>query len=345
MRCTLGKKRDPYNKQKKENEMRKFCISIGALFLVTMSFGIGMVQAAEFIAFAGGPASGSYGKAGAAMAVVVNNLSDGKINMTSQSSAGGQENILTVNNGLTQLGAAAQADIHEAYHGKGFFKKQKMTNIRLMGLMMESASNFVVLDDSPIRSLEDIEGMTVSLGSPTSATRGLSERLLDHIGIKVKKRFLPGGPAAKALKDGHIDAYVWAPSVPDASLIDLASTKKIRLIDLGTPAEESGFFKKYSFYYMYTIPASTYRGVDYDVKTIGTGVYCIVNKDFDENTAYEITKLTYENPSATKKAFGPLKSMRGEASSIRRMDIPLHLGAHKYWAEKGVSIPAALQPK
>lgn len=323
--------------------MRKTrCLVALAAWILLMNIGFaGGVHAAEkpvFLAFSGGPSSGVFGKAGAGVAVVLQNLSKGRLSVTAQASSGGQENLVIVNSGKAEMGASSGPDIHDAFYGKGAWKDKKQENLRVIGILMNSVANVVALEGSGIKTMEDLKGKKVSYGSSGSSSAGLSEKLFEHLGINVTKSFLAGGPAASALKDGHIDGYLWAPSMPAPDVIDLSSTSKIRILDAGTPAEKSGFFKAHPYYAPFTIPAGTYKGVDQDVPSIATGIYWIVNKDVPDELVYEMTKLAYENTEACKTAFGPLKEMQPKLESIKYIDIPLHAGAQKFWQEKGVSI-------
>ena len=83
--------------------------------------------------------------------------------------------------------------------------------------------------------------------------------------------------------------------------------------------------------------------MDQGVPTITTGIYWIVSKDLPEDLVYEMTKLAYENSDAARASFGQLKVMKPDETAIQNIDIPLHQGAQKFWMEKGVTIPQALQ--
>ena len=75
----------------------------------------------------------------------------------------------------------------------------------------------------------------------------------------MRKQFLAGGEAATALKDGQLDAYIWAPSMPAPDVVDLTSTTSIRLLDPGTPAKGIGFYDRYKFFRPFTIPKECIR--------------------------------------------------------------------------------------
>jgi len=298
-----------------------------------------------FLGFAGGPATGVYGKAAAAIAVVLKDKSGGKIAPTSQATSGGGENVTLVSTAKADMGIAAGADLHEAYYGVGLWKGKQTTNFRIVGNSLNAVTNCVVMDKSEIKNLKDLDGKKVSIGSPGSASAGFAERFLVEAGVNVRKQFLAGGEAATALKDGQLDAYIWAPSMPAPDVVDLTSTSSIRLIDLGTPAKAIGFYDRYKFFRPFTIPKGMYKGVDYDVYTVLTGTYWIVSKDLPEDLVYQMAKIAYTNVEALTKSFGPLKVMQANESSIAGIDVPLHAGAEKFWKEIGLTIPEALRAK
>lgn len=297
-----------------------------------------------FISLAGGPAAGSYGKAAAGISVVVKEKSGGKFSLTPQSSSGGGENITLVGTGQTQMGLAAAADMHDAFYGEGAWEGKKEDRFRLIGLATLGVVNIATMENSGIKTIQDLNGKKVSFGSPGSASTGFMDRFATHIGLNfAQKLYLPGGDAATAMKDGQIDAYNWAPSFPAPDLVDLASTSKVRLLDVGTIAKDSGFLDKYPYYTPFIVKAGTYNGIDYDVPTIKTGIFWIVNRDMPEEQVYEITKMAYQNTEALATAFGPLKVMTPDASALEGADVPLHPGAEKFWKEIGVQIPDSVK--
>ncbi len=298
-----------------------------------------------FLGFAGGPATGVYGKAAAAISVVIKEKSGGNISPTAQATSGGGENVTLVSTGKADMGIAAAPDLYEAYYGVGLWKGKQTTNFRIVGNCLDAVVNFVVLEKSGIKSVRELNGKKISFGSPGSASAGFAERYISELGLKVTKQYLAGGEAATALKDGQIDAYCWAPSMPAPDLVDLASTTSVRLLDVGSVAKEIGFFDKYKFYRPFTVPKGTYKGVDYDVPTVVCGTFWIVNKDLPEDLVYQMAKIAYTNTEALRKAFGPLKVMVPKESSIAGIDLPLHPGAERFWKEIGVKIPESMKSK
>lgn len=71
---------------------------------------------------------------------------------------------------------------------------------------------FVVPEDSPIKSLEDLKGKTVGVGALTNSHMPVTRRILKDVNLEPSKDydFLAigvGGPAFKALMDGQVNVY------------------------------------------------------------------------------------------------------------------------------------------
>jgi TRAP transporter TAXI family solute receptor len=83
------------------------------------------------------------------------------------------------------------------------------------------------------------------------------------------------------------------------------------------------------------IPANTYDGQTEDVETAAVGNFLISHDGVSEETAYQMTKLLFENldkltaAHAAAKAIDPAKALDG-------MPVPLHPGAERYYKEKGL---------
>ena len=329
-----------------KEKRKRILVSALLLSLLWMVAMVGNGEAKPvFLGFAGGPSGGVYGKAAAAISVVLKDKSGGNISPTTQGTSGGGENVALVGGGKVEMGIGAAADLHEAYYGEGLWKGKQTTNFRIVGNTFDAVMNLVVLEKSAFKAVKDLSGKKFSIGSPGSATAGFVERLIAEMGLKVQKQYLPGGDAATALKDGQLDAYCWGPGVPAPDVVDLTSTTAIRLLDLGTPAKEIGFFNKYKFYRPFTLPKGTYKGVDYDVPTVVTGTFWIVKKDLPDDLVYQMAKIAYNNTEALRKGFGPLKVMQANESAISGIDVPLHPGAEKFWKEIGVKIPETVRAK
>ena len=98
------------------------------------------------------------------------------------------------------------------------------------------------------------------------------------------------------MRDGSIDAFFWSGGVPTGAITDLATTDKLRLLALDRylPAMRERFGESYE---KAEIEADEYSGVP-AVATIGVPNMLMVNADMDDQLAFDITKLLYDNKAA-----------------------------------------------
>ncbi|GAJ17716.1 unnamed protein product, partial [marine sediment metagenome] len=91
---------------------------------------------------------------------------------------------------------------------------------------------------------------------------------------------------------------------------------------------------EFPYYQEGKIPANTYKGQNYDVVTVQDGNDVVVNKDVDENIAYLLVKILFENAKEIHNVHPVAKLLIPEIGV--RTVTPLHPGAEKYFKEKGL---------
>ena len=143
-----------------------------------------------------------------------------------------------------------------------------------------------------------------------------------------------------AMKDGNLDAGSLSVGLGASALLDLASTRDMRLVCM-TAGEVDRITAKFPYYSPFTIPGGTYPGVDDDCKTIQVANRLFVRADADEDLVYQMTKVLYEHKDKlvqTSKAASTVSPDYAMASTV----VPLHPGAIRYYREIGVEIPQRL---
>jgi TRAP transporter TAXI family solute receptor len=94
-------------------------------------------------------------------------------------------------------------------------------------------------------------------------------------------------------------------------------------------------------YSLATIPAGTYKGVDYDVRTVASPVLTYTTEDLPEAIAYNITKAFWENKNIIVEAHAIGKGL--DIKGVRYGVAKVHPGALRYYTEAGIEIPAAMK--
>jgi TRAP transporter TAXI family solute receptor len=204
------------------------------------------------------------------------------------------------------------------------------------------AIHMVVLEDSGVKIIQDLSGKRYIAGGIGTATESLTTLVLKVHGLEGKVD-LP----KVDLKEG-VDAVVNRKAVgfttgspfPTPMVMEIAATTPVRLLEIG----EKEFLKLAEVdptYSLTTIPAGTYKGVDYDVRTLASPVLTYATDDLPEEIAYTITKAFWENKQIIVDAHAIGKGL--DIKGVRYGVAKVHPGALRYYKEAGVEIPDAMK--
>ena len=224
----------------------------------------------------------------------------------------------------------------ESFSGTGRFKGEKIDGTRAIFAMYPDFWTWVTLKDKPIQSFSDMLGKKVSSGSPGSGVEYMFNNLtkaLGHDSKDFKITRLSFAEQVNSLKDGVIDVGSWSTALGTSSIIDLATTHPIRIIEL-TKAEIKKVTSMYPFYFEGEVPAGVYKGVEEPIRTLYTPNIAVVNKDLPEDLVYEIVKAVFENIEDLRKVHPCAAATTLE--NAPNVPIPLHPGAERYFKERGV---------
>jgi uncharacterized protein len=106
------------------------------------------------------------------------------------------------------------------------------------------------------------------------------------------------------------------------------------------------FFAKNPYYAEVIIPAGTYSGVDYDVKSVQDSAIWVAGKHVKDDIAYAALKDTFSD-----EGLAYMVSVTKAAASMKIKDglygiaTPVHKGAAKFWTEKGLTLTEAQKAK
>jgi TRAP transporter TAXI family solute receptor len=202
--------------------------------------------------------------------------------------------------------------------------------------------HWVVREDSGVRNIRDLEGKRFIAGGIGTATERLTKLILKIYGLEGKID-LP----AIDLKEG-VDAVVNRRAVgfttgspfPTPMVMEITATTSVRLLEMGEK-EFQGLVEVDPTYSLTTIPSGTYRGIDYDVRTVASPVLTYTTENLPEEIAYKMTKAFWENRKILAEAhpIGKALDMKG----IRYGVAKVHPGALRYYNEIGVEVPPSMK--
>ena len=232
-----------------------FIPRIAAAVLVSSS----AVFAAEktFLSIATGGTSGTYYPIGGAIAQAVSK--GGVVQATAETSNASVANVNLVATKEIEI-AFVQNDItFWAYTGEMMFKSPQL-NLRAIAALYPEHVQLITTKNSGIKVIDDLKGKRVGVGAPGSGTEGDVRAIMQVAGLSyddMKTDFLDFGATTSRFKDNQIDAGFVVAGFPTASVMDLATTKDITLLNF-TPEYLDKLVKEFPYFIKSSVPGGTY---------------------------------------------------------------------------------------
>lgn len=300
--------------------------------------------AQEQLSIATGGTGGVYYPMGGGLAEIINNHVDGYA-ATAEVTGASVENMGLVATGDADVALALADTVQQAYTGTGRFEGQQLPMLRAMGVAYANMVQIVTLEGSGITSLQDMVGMRVSVGAPGSGTEVNAEQILSANGISyddIEEQRLNFNETADALANGDIDAGFWSVGAPTSSILNLATTNSIVMIEL-SEEELAAADASNPVFAITSLAGGTYEGVPNDVAVIGVPNVLVVSSEMSDDLVYAITSAMFEN-IAELQAVHPAALQTTVDLALAASPIPLHPGAIRYFEEIGATVPDDLRP-
>mgnify|MGYP003108920625 CR=1 FL=1 len=211
----------------------------------------------------------------------------------------------------------------------------------------------VVWEDSGIKEYADLKNKTIFTGPPSGAARVVMEQVIEGVtGFKSKEDYnspnFDWAAGLQAFQDRQVAAYCTPEAIPSAGIAQLASIGKIRILGIPDSALDSPGLQAATNVpgrELSMVPKGLYPNLvnETDARVVGSIVGLGTNKWMSEENAYNITKAIYENVDDLTRAAAWMKVITPE-NGLNQMNMPLHVGAYKYYKEVGVDVPEDLIP-
>jgi TRAP transporter TAXI family solute receptor len=286
-----------------------------------------------------GPSGGSWYPLGAKISQVFGDKVKGIT--TSNTSGGGISNVLSVNGGDAEIGWSYAHTAFNGFKGKGKFKKPQ-PNVRHFATLYPAMFQVAVRKDSPIKTFADMKGANISPGKAKWTGTAFAESVLKSFGISFADIKKNGGTvhhvsyteSVALMKDKHIDVFMGATSMPQASFLELEHSPGIRFIGVSKAkldeilAANPGFIPG-------MMPKGVYKSVEQDLHTLGIVTNMVVHKDLPDDLVYNMCKVFWANHASFVDVKSVWKRVKLE-DALAGAAIPVHPGAAKCYAELGV---------
>jgi len=283
-----------------------------------------------------GAGSGPY-VWGGAIANHINKHQTG-VRISSQSTAGMNENVELVSTGQIHLGLQDGVFMEDAYRGKGVFQGRPHNRVRVMFSVVAAPWHLVTREASGIKTVYDLKGKKMNIGLPAQTTRFFNEAFLKAANIKladIKVFEMATGQSFTALQDGVIDASGNLFSLGHGGLLELSTNTKIRLVSIPDEVLKD-FIKSSKGVIKFIIPSGVYKGQNTPITTFTSVAVLFGRDDLPEDLVYNVTKAFWDNLEVLNKD-PSFRSLKREQAYLPDLKHLYHPGAFKYFRETGLS--------
>jgi len=299
--------------------------------------GAAPAQAQTFITFGGGSTGGAFHVISAGMArVVEKNVPN--VRATARVTAATIENTRLLGQRRIEFALAASDGPFNAAHSKGAFANEKYDNIRYVATGYSSPFQIIVAANSNLRSISNLAGQRVGVLVGVTG-QDWFPRVAETYGIngRFQQFLLRAAELMNSLRDGNIDAAVYSGAAPTPAITDLATSRPVRFVPIDRDRANQ-VIQTHPFFYFDAIPANTYPGQTEAVNTLFNPILLVTRADVPDDLVYAVTKALLDTHHAELRAIHPAAGEFRTQNGGRSMVVPIHPGAARFYAEKGVTI-------
>ena len=303
-------------------------VAVGAGIAMTA----GMAEAQQ-VRLMSGPQGGSWYPLGGAIA----NIAD-KAGIGVQVLPGaGIANVLAVSLGRADLGFGNSISTVDGVAGRPPFE-EVAENVCNVATLYPQYFQIVVNADSGIDSIEDARGKSVAIQPVGNTAEAISAQLFEVYGMTYEDlgrvSFVSYTDAVSLMKDNNAQMFTLGTTVPASAVMDLASSRSIKLIELPEDTFEA-MRELNPGYSKLTIPAGSYPGQDADVDVVGYATHVIARCDLDEDIVYKLLEGMVED---MEDLVSIVRVMGDTTVEVMAEDtgVPMHPGATRFYQDRGV---------
>ena len=271
----------------------------------------------------------------------------------------GTNNLLRmVATNRADLGFIGSPHFQDALSRTGAFQKEpedvveRYKNLRVLFAIPTGMGQYVVRDDSGIRTFADMKGKSIAFGTPGGNAGRVSTILFQAHGLDATKgdidgRYIEANTAFDQLSNGQINATIAWGGMPQSGVFNVSRSHKLRFIS--PEPEKFDAFKSNvtngQFYVFRKFEPAQVTAAYGDHVVADGPVYfwtfpmmVMVRADMPDDEAYALTKAVWDNIETITKENVQLSLMSFD-NALEQLSAQVHPGARKYFEEKGVAVP------
>ena len=305
---------------------------------LAVAAGLASAATAADIRFMTGPQAGIWVPLGGQLKDLwEKSIPDAKVQ---QLPGAGIANVRGIEEGKAEIGFANTISTADAVAGTGEAPlDKKHTKVCNVATLYPQYFQMVANSDSGVATLKDLKGK--GLGTQVKGNTGelIARHVLKASGLTysdVKASFTNSyTDSVEQMKDNRIHVFALGTGIPASSIMDLASARDIKLLDMSGIYED---MKKINpAYKLVTVPKGTYPKQDSDVQVIGYYTHVIASCALPEDVVYKMTAAFVTNKDTLSSVYKDLARLTPEIMS-QNIGVPFHPGAAKWYKEQGITV-------
>jgi TRAP transporter TAXI family solute receptor len=259
------------------------------------------------------------------------NAQEPQLRLQPKNTRGSNENVPLLEAGQLDLGLVAGELASAALAKPG-------TPLRIVTAMYSSPGLFIVPADSAVRSIADLKGKAVVLGTSGSGITALGHTVLDSLEVQVEKIILEKAADGPPMLQSGRAAAMWGAGVGWPAFANLAKAGG-RFI-APSEAEIKRILAKQPALQRVSMPANSYPGQAAAISSVGSWSFVFANEKMPEETAYRLARAIHraEAPLASWLEQARETTMANTVAAAPRPEL-IHPGVRKYLREAGLLRP------
>jgi uncharacterized protein len=317
--------------------MKTLCLRLGLVAAALTVLCTGPARAAEshwpdHLAIGTASPGGTYYVYGEGLAKILTRTLD--LPVVRLATEGPVQNIELMEAGEAKLGFVTIGVALQAWNGTGVWAgKKPARSMRAIFPMYDTPSQFLVLQDSGIRSVSDMSGKRVGIGPRGGTSAAYFPEFFRVLNVPVSLAYGEWAELATQIHERKLDVLAVGAGVPFPSFIELEAKDKVRYVAL-TGNEIAALRLAMPELTPSSIPAGTYPSLLRHYETLGLYNFAVAHAQLPDDLVYHVVRAVFENHEEMMEAHAAAAATV-PGNMDRNSFLPLHPGAIRYYRQIG----------
>jgi TRAP transporter TAXI family solute receptor len=244
------------------------------------------------------------------------------------------QNIELLEAGEAKLGFVTIGIALQAWNGTGLWAgKKPARSMRAIFPMYDTPFQFLVLQESGMRSIAEMAGKRVGVGPRGGTSAAYFPEFFNTLKIPVNIVFGEWAELAEQTHQRRLDVLAVGAGVPFPSFIELEAKDNVRYIAFA-PEQIAALRLAMPELTPSHIPAGTYPSLSRHYQTLGLYNFAVAHAELPDDLVYNVVRAAFENHEEMMEVHAAAAATVPE-NVDRNSFLPLHPGAIRYYRQIG----------